>query len=186
MNALTLEKEKILEYTQNYFLENNYWNKTYIAGTGAHARTFRLINSIHPFHPASSEHTLFIPIYGTIAAGYPDYVESCTAIGSLQIDRLNANINNGKKAFALKVRGESMSGIGIYDGDIVIVEPGKPNHNDVVAALIDGETTLKRYIRPTSKDSPYLKSENNNYPNLIPTTELKIQGIVRSVIRSLI
>ena len=52
---------------------------------------------------------------------------------------------------------------------------------DVVAALIDGETTLKRLIKQGSK--VYLKAENQNYPDLIPTSSLTIQGIAKSVMK---
>jgi repressor LexA len=85
------------------------------------------------------------------------------------------------EAFALRVRGDSMIDADINDGDTVIIEPGTPKHGDIVAALIDGETTLKRLIKQGSK--VYLKAENQNYPDLIPTTSLTIQGIAKSVMK---
>jgi repressor LexA len=55
-------------------------------------------------------------------------------------------------------------------------------HNgDIVAALIDGETSLKRYV--VERGRPYLKAENQRYPNLVPARELKIQGVMVSLIR---
>jgi repressor LexA len=71
----------------------------------------------------------------------------------------------------------------IHDGDTVIVEPGVPKHGDIVAALIDGETTLKRLIKQGSK--VFLKAENANYPNLIPTSTLTIQGIAKQVMKKI-
>ena len=60
----------------------------------------------------------------------------------------------------------------ILDGDIVILEDRKDVQNgDIVAALIDGETTLKRYV--TEHGRPYLKAENPLYPNLTPARELR-------------
>jgi SOS-response transcriptional repressor LexA len=53
-----------------------------------------------------------------------------------------------------------------------------------VAALIDGETTLKRYIQKKS-EPPYLKAENKFYPELYPVTELTVQGVAKAVVRSL-
>jgi repressor LexA len=64
---------------------------------------------------------------------------------------------------------------------MVIVEPGSPKHGDIVAALIDGETTLKRLIKQGGK--VYLKAENKNYPNLDPVSELVIQGIAKQVVK---
>jgi len=52
---------------------------------------------------------------------------------------------------------------------------------DIVAALIDGETTLKRYV--VERGRPYLKAENQRYPDLVPARELKIQGVMVSLIR---
>jgi repressor LexA len=54
-------------------------------------------------------------------------------------------------------------------------------NGDIVAALIDGETTLKRYVVEHAR--PYLKAENPRYPDLIPARELKIQGVMVSLIR---
>jgi len=70
----------------------------------------------------------------------------------------------------------------ILDGDIVILENRKDVRNgDIVAALIDGETTLKRYL--VEHGRPYLKAENPAYPNLIPARELLIQGVMVSLVR---
>jgi SOS-response transcriptional repressor LexA len=52
-----------------------------------------------------------------------------------------------------------------------------------VAALIDGETTLKRLIKQGSK--VYLKAENSNYPNLTPVSSLVIQGIAKQVVKAI-
>ena len=49
-------------------------------------------------------------------------------------------------AYALKVRGESMIDAHIMDGDVVIMENKPASNRDIVAALIDGETTLKRLV----------------------------------------
>jgi repressor LexA len=52
---------------------------------------------------------------------------------------------------------------------------------DIVAALIDGETSLKRYVMERGRS--YLKAENPRYPDLVPARELKIQGVMVSLIR---
>ena len=70
---------------------------------------------------------------------------------------------------------------GILDRDIVILELAEPRNRDIVAALIDGETTLKRYL--VNKNRPFLRAENPKYPDLIPAQELVIQGVFRALIR---
>jgi repressor LexA len=70
----------------------------------------------------------------------------------------------------------------ILDGDVVIMEDRKDVQNgDIVAALIDGETTLKRYV--TEHGRPYLKAENPKFPDLVPARELRIQGVMVSLLR---
>ena len=68
------------------------------------------------------------------------------------------------------------------DGDLVVLEHGaNPKPGDVVAALIDGESTLKTFLLRGTK--PFLKAENPKYPDLIPAQELVIQGVLKLVIR---
>jgi repressor LexA len=121
-----------------------------------------------------------VPIYGTIAAGMAtDGVEMRE--GAIAVDAQTLGVSRGAKTFALKVRGESMIDAHIMDGDHVILEHRTPRHGDIVAALIDGETTLKRYI--TDHRRPYLKAENVDYPDLIPARELVIQGVMVGLVR---
>jgi repressor LexA len=75
-----------------------------------------------------------------------------------------------------------MIGRHILDGDIVVLEHGpEPRHGEIVAALIDGESTLKTFLKKSGK--PYLKAENPKYPNLVPAQELMIQGVFKALIR---
>ena len=69
----------------------------------------------------------------------------------------------------------------ICDGDTVILERREPRNRDIVAALIDGETTLKRFIK--AKNRTYLQAENSRFPDLIPVDELIIQGVLVGLIR---
>jgi repressor LexA len=122
-----------------------------------------------------------VPIYGQIPAGMSALTEQDIE-GHVSLDTRSANVSKNHGTFALRVRGDSMIGAHILDGDVVILEQSKEVHNgDIVAALIDGETTLKRYV--VDHGRPYLKAENSRYPNLIPARELKIQGVMVSLVR---
>jgi repressor LexA len=122
-----------------------------------------------------------VPIYGQIPAGMATLTEQ-TVEGHVSLDTRSANVSKGGKTFALRVRGDSMIDAHILDGDIVILEDRKDvQSGDIVAALIDGETTLKRYVMEHGR--PYLKAENSRYPNLTPGRELRIQGVVVSLVR---
>src|SRR5213592_2392125 len=114
-------------------------------------------------------------------AGISTLIEQ-TMEGHVSLDAHSANVSKNGRTFALRVRGDSMIGAHIIDGDIVILEDRKDVQNgDIVAGLIDGETTLKRYV--VEHGRPYLKAENPRYPNLTPVRELKIQGVMVSLIR---
>jgi repressor LexA len=91
-------------------------------------------------------------------------------------------ISNPGKAFAVRVSGDSMIDAGIFSGDIVVLENKEAKPGDIVAALIDGENTLKRLVKDGSR--VYLKAENEKYPNLDPIERLDIQGVVVSVLRT--
>ena len=121
-----------------------------------------------------------VPVYGQIPAGLAVEAEQQTE-GCISVDIKTLGIPRHAKTFALKVRGDSMTGAHILDGDFVILEVREPRPRDIVAALIDGETTLKRYL--VTNTQPFLKAENPEYPDLIPARELVIQGVMISLIR---
>jgi repressor LexA len=123
---------------------------------------------------------LSIPIYGTIPAGLPVAGEQ-TAEGFITVDADTLQLPRNARTFALKVRGDSMTGANIVDGDTIILEFKDPRHGDIVAALIDGETTLKRYL--VQRGKPWLRAENPKYPDLIPAQELVVQGVMVALLR---
>lgn len=123
---------------------------------------------------------LDIPIYGSIAAGMSQDAEP-EREGCVAVDISALGIPRHARTFALKVRGDSMIDAHICNGDTVILEFREPRKGDIVAALIDGETTLKRYL--VEKGQPFLRAENEEYPDLIPARELIIQGVLVALLR---
>jgi repressor LexA len=122
-----------------------------------------------------------IPLFGSIPAGFAREREP-EAEGCVSVDVESIGFKPTRNTFALRVTGDSMIGRHILDGDIVVLEHGpEPRPGDIVAALIDGESTLKTFLLKAGK--PYLKAENPKYPNLIPAQELMIQGVLRALIR---
>jgi repressor LexA len=121
-----------------------------------------------------------IPLFGRIAAGYAVDVTELQE-GSISLDIHTLGVGRNARTFALIVRGESMIDAHIMDGDTVSLEIREPRPRDIVAALIDGETTLKRYIVKEGK--AFLKAENPDFPDLIPLQELVIQGVMIALIR---
>jgi repressor LexA len=121
-----------------------------------------------------------ISIYGTIPAGLPiDAVVEPD--GKIALDETLFGLKAGSKVFALRVRGNSMTGAGINDGDLVFLIDRVARHRDIVAALIDGESTLKRFM--DQPDGAVLHAENSDYEDLHPVSEMTIQGVMVGLFR---
>ena len=132
-----------------------------------------------PVVQAPPDHVL-LPLYGSISAGYPG-TGSPQGQPSEFVPVPNEKARGAK--FALRVAGDSMnrSEEGIQDGDLVLLtdsETRQPTSGDIVAALVDGETCLKRFCTK-KRGGPYLQSESDNpaFGKIRPARELVIQGV---------
>jgi repressor LexA len=121
-----------------------------------------------------------VTLLGAIPAGQAND-SAATEETRFAVDSKFFGVHETSEIFALKVQGESMIGAQIADGDTVLLKRATPREGDIVAALIDGEVTLKRYQLKRGK--PFLKAENPAYPDLIPAAELVIQGVMIGLIR---
>ena len=120
---------------------------------------------------------------GKVPAGFPspaaDYEEN-------QLDLNKHLIKNPAATFFVRVSGDSMTGAGINDGDLLIVDRSvEPKSKNIVIAVIDGELTVKR-IRIRRKKI-YLEAENENYPTqeISQESDFQVWGVVTNVIHSL-
>jgi repressor LexA len=113
-----------------------------------------------------------IPVFGAIPAGLPQEREQ-DAEGCITVDVESIGFKPTRNTFALRVTGDSMVGRHIVAGDFVVLEHGpEPRNGQIVAALIDGASTLKTFVVKGGK--PFLKAENPKYPDLKPAQELMI------------
>jgi len=142
--------------------------------------TGRSRNIILPDRKARPQ-LLEVPLYGMIPAGIPEGQEQ-QSDRCITVDPDSIRLPRNARTFALEVRGDSMMGAGILERDVVILEHAEPRNRDIVAALIDGDVTLKRYL--IDRGIPFLRAENPLYPDLIPARELVIQGVFRALIRT--
>ena len=130
----------------------------------------------HIFAPFDDGST--VQILGSVAAGFPspadDYLEE-------QLNLHQHLIKHPSATFFVRVSGDSMTGAHILDGDTVFLTPRDPRPGAIVAALIDGESTLKRFL--VQRGRPFLRAENPRYPDLLPATELIIQGVMVGLLR---
>lgn len=152
-------------------------SKGFVESMPGKARSLRVVSPLAKLR----NRIMDIPIFGSIPAGFARSREQ-EAAGCVSVDIQSVGFKPTRNTFALRVAGDSMMGRHILEGDIVVLEHGPdPRPGDIVAALIDGESTLKTFVQKNGK--PYLKAENPKYPDLIPAQELMIQGVFRALIR---
>ncbi|MBQ3503806.1 MAG: transcriptional repressor LexA [Oscillospiraceae bacterium] len=181
--------ELIMEYVNTFIQENGYapsvreigaavglrstasvsyhlqalQDKGLLQAPGAKGRKRAIVTGVRPGQ---------IPIVGVVTAGMP----------ILAVENQEGTLPwNDPGCFALRVRGDSMVGAGIFSGDKVVVRP-QQNADDgqIVVALIDDEATVKRLRR--GHGQIWLMPENDNY-DPIDGTNAQIIGIVKAVVR---
>jgi len=124
---------------------------------------------------------LDIPLVGLITAGEP--IEA-VADPTATITVSPTLVSGKKRTYALLVRGQSMKDVGILDGDYVIVEQRDyAKEGEVVVALLENEfATLKKYYRE-GKKIKLVPANSEMQPIYVDEDKIKIQGVVRGVIR---
>jgi len=151
--------------------------KGYLQSESGKTRSLRVVSPLAKWRSRIVD----IPLLGGIPAGFAED-GAPEAEGCVSVDVDSVGFTPTRNTFAVRVRGVSMIGRHILDGDLVVLERGPdPRHGQIVAALVDGERTLKTYVVKNGK--PYLKAENPKYPDLIPAQELVIQGVFKALIR---
>ena len=114
-----------------------------------------------------------VPLVGVIAAGQPILAQE-NIEGYLHWD-------GAPGWYALRVKGDSMVNAGILNGDVVVVRPQSTAENgEIVAALIDDEATVKRWM--VDQTGAWLLPENDAYAP-IDGTHATILGLVKGVVR---
>ena len=123
---------------------------------------------------------VMIPLVGQVAAGLPvlaeENIEEYIAVGGSVAS---------PDAFCLRVRGDSMIEDGMLDGDIIVVDQRKrAKAGDVVVALIEDETTVKRFF-PHGAMVELRPANAAMKPISVPSRDVSIQGVVVALQRTL-
>jgi len=138
-------------------------------------RTLELTNARKDDHSSIID----VPLLGNVAAGVPLLAEENF---ERNIPIHSSFLKKNKKYFALKVKGDSMSGAGILDGDLAIIEKLSVVHNgEIVVAVLNDAVTLKRFYKESSRIR--LQPENPAYKSTY-SKDVKILGRLSGVIRS--
>jgi len=141
-------------------------------------------SSIREIFPAACDISLRRPLFlSGVSAGFPspadDYLDR-------KLDLNEHLVKNPAATFFVRVAGDSMTGAGINDNDILVVDRSlEPCSGNIVIAIVNGELTVKRLQK--AKDSWRLLAENPGYPDLKIDEEipLEIWGVATYAIHSL-
>ncbi|MDR0597437.1 MAG: transcriptional repressor LexA [Treponema sp.] len=144
------------------------------------SRTIEVIKAGGNTENSGAPLVIEVPLLGTVAAGRPILSdENWEGFIPIHCSLLKANA----RYFALKVRGDSMIGAGIQDGDIAVIEKREHAENrEIVVALVDDEAvTLKRFFREATRIR--LEPENPEHKPIY-TQDVRILGRLATIIRS--
>lgn len=157
--------------------------KGYLDRAALKTRAMRVVNpqaeeSVQT-NVTEDEKYMEVPIVGRVAAGSPILAQEQVE-GYLP---LSFDFARNKDLFVLRVKGESMINVGIYDGDLIIVsrQPDAKN-GDTVVALIEDEATVKTFYK--EKDYIRLQPENDTMEPIL-VKEVAILGKVVGLFRNM-
>lgn len=128
-----------------------------------------------------SASTVIVPLVGSIAAGTPILAEENI---EAKLSFPSTLLPTSGEMFALRVRGDSMEGAGIFDGDIAVIKKIKSpqtelQNGDIVAALLEEEATLKTFQK--KRRNIELHPENPRY-KIIPLNEKSFASIMGKLV----
>ena len=163
---------------------NSLESKGYIRRDPAKPRTIEILeDDFYSYREDSAvilpdQDTVSLPVIGRVAAGEPIFAEQNIE----DYFALNASfLPEGKNSFILKVKGESMINVGIYDGDYLIVtEQTTANNGDIIVALVDDSATVKTFY----KENGYIRLQPENdsmEPIIVESCSIlgKVSGLFR-------
>lgn len=189
MPRTSSKQQEILEFVSSFMAENGYAPTVREIGHAVGLRSTATV-SYHLAQLQEKGHLSFepnkkraisaplpragqIPILGVVTAGIP-ILATENREGTLSWE-------GDPSCFALRVRGDSMMGAAILDGDLVVVRPqSTADDGNIVVAMIDDEATVKRFR--SQRGQVWLQPENPAYEPIY-ADNLQILGLVKATVR---
>lgn len=174
--------EEIADFFGYRSLATVHEHLTNLERKGYIRRNYNESRSVEPSEPVQSRSVAAdLPLLGRVAAGYPiEAIEDSETV-SVPEDMLSGD----GPFFALRVRGDSMIGDLIRDGDCVVVD-GRETAEDgeMVIALVNGESaTVKRLYREDDGRIRLQPANDRHPPQYYQEEDVKVRGVVIGVIR---
>ena len=160
---------------------NRLAEKGAISKTGLKTRALKVVEEETTPTNISDSNVLSIPLVGNVAAGAPilaeQNIEEYFSIPSSFLSKAALSSNT----YMLKVKGESMINVGIYDGDYIIIsKQNTATNGEIVVALIENEATVKTFYKES--DHIRLQPENDTMAPII-VKDVQILGKVVGLFR---
>ncbi len=118
---------------------------------------------------------------GTVQAGFPSPAEDHLV---QRVDLMAELIKHPQASYLLRIRGDSMTGVGIFDGDVVLVDRAiSPRSGHIVVAVVENEFVCKTLQVRSGRIK--LKAANPTYPDIVPkdSQTVEIWGVVVAAIK---
>jgi repressor LexA len=136
-------------------------------------------NRARSIEPLAGREAREVPLVGTVAAGAP-----IEAVEVPENVALPSGLAGRGETFVLRVKGDSMVGDGILDGDLIIVEKQRRVENGALAVVLlrGGEATVKRFYH--EGDTVKLRPSNPAMEDIVvPAAEVEVRGAVVGLVR---
>lgn len=137
------------------------------------------------FHRASTESKVLIPLAPEcVKAGFPSPAADSYAP---EIDLNELLVQHKEATFYVRISGDSMTGAGILDGDLAVVDRSlQASDGDFVIAYVNGEFTIKQFEADGSGERGWLVPWNDSYPRIEVAAEddFRIWGVVTHVVHT--
>ena len=189
--------QEVYEYIEQYIYKNNYpptireiGEKLKLDSTSSVVYHLKKLENMGKISRSENKNraieltdkpvvnSISLPVVGVIAAGQPILAEENWTDKIV----INENFFVGSNLFILKVKGDSMIEVGIFDGDFVVIsKQSVANNGEIVACLIDNEATVKRFY----KENGYFRLQpENSSMRPIYTDHVEVLGKVVGLIRN--
>lgn len=187
-NVYEQRKSQLMRYYRKHHALPTYDEMTELFGLRSKGSLFKYVDKfIEDGLMGKSEGGKLIPttkmyglrVLGSVQAGFPSPAEE-ELVDTMSLDEFL--IQNPTASYLLQVNGDSMVDAGIMEGDMVIVDRSRnPISGDIVVAQVGNDWTMKYLIRRGHK--VLLRPANRKYPDIHPDEEMRVGGVVTSVIR---
>jgi repressor LexA len=195
--ALTKKQKEVLDFITEYVRENGYSPtqkeiqehfgfkslgsvQDYIKYLSNGGYLVNDSHSVRGLMPSTvQQNSEEIPLLGSIAAGVP-----IEAIENTDMISVPTHMLGRGKYYALKVKGESMIEEGILSGDVAIIKhQNQAENGQIVVAVVDNETTLKKYFKKAKQVELHPANRTMN-PIIVKDKDCEIRGLLVGLIRT--